>query len=297
MIFVNVSDSVINPAIDNVSDWSNEISENANVAEAKEILKLFRELREDDRYAKKSVGVLTFFNAQADLLRKVFEEAGFREDEDNFKISIIEGIQGDEKDIVIYSFVIRNPGQKRRYLPLTGEGGDIQGDINRGRVNVAFSRAKLQVHCFISMSIAEVPEGIWIKRYLEYVDKHGEVDFYNTELRDFDSYFEKEFYALLKTSLKKGYQLRNQVESCGFKIDFVVSNSRTSKQVAIECDGPTHFESEIDQEYGIYVEDDEERQRVLESAGWTFYRLKYVDWINESFDRKSVIADIIRLLD
>ncbi len=279
------------------SDGSSEISDNANVAEAEEILKLFKELREDDRTAKKSVGILTFFNAQADLLRQVFESAGYKEDENNFKISIIEGIQGDEKDIVIYSFVIRSPAQKKRYLPLTGEGGDIRGDINRGRVNVAFSRAKLQVHCFISMPVSEIPEGIWIKKYLEYVDKHGEIDFYATELRPFDSYFEEEFYSVLKAGLKKDYQIRNQVESCGFKLDFVVANTRTGKQIAIECDGPTHFENELDQEYGIYVEDDEERQRVLESAGWTFYRVKYVDWLNESFDRKSIVRQVAKLLE
>ncbi len=279
------------------SDWSDEISDNANVAEASEILKLFKELRDDAKYARKSVGILTFFNAQAALLRKTFEDAGFKEDEDNFKISIIEGIQGDEKDIVIYSFVIRSPEQKKRYLPLTGEGGDIRGDINRGRVNVTFSRAKLQVHCFISMPITALPEGIWIKKYLEYVQKHGEVDFYATELRPFDSYFEEEFYALLKAGLKKDYQIRNQVESCGFKLDFAVTNTRTGKQIAIECDGPTHFEDELDEEYGIYVEDDEERQRVLESAGWTFYRVKYLDWLNESFDRKAVIKNLIKLMD
>lgn len=277
-------------------DLSKEISDNANLAEAEAILELFKELREDDRYKDKSVGVLTFFNAQAALLREMFEGAGFKEDEDNFKISIIEGIQGDEKDIVIYSFVIRRADQKKRYLPLTGEGGDIRGDINRGRVNVAFSRAKLQVHCFVSMPVAEIPEGIWIKKYIEYVQKHGEIDFYATDLRKFDSFFEEDFYAFIRKGLKRDYQIRNQVESCGFKLDFVLSNSRTGKQLAIECDGPTHFENEIDEEYGIYVENDEERQRVLESAGWTFYRVKYLDWLDEEFDRKAILKDIIGLL-
>ena len=148
------------------SDWSEEISDNVNVAEAKEILELFKELRADERYRDKSIGILSFFNAQATYIRDLFEKEGFKEEDNNYKVSIIEGIQGDEKDIVIYSFVIRTPEQKNRYIPLTGEGGDIRADINKGRVNVAFSRARLQVHCFVSMPPQEIPEKKLFKKYL-----------------------------------------------------------------------------------------------------------------------------------
>ncbi|MBU4368121.1 DUF559 domain-containing protein, partial [Patescibacteria group bacterium] len=278
------------------SDWSEEFSDNVNVAEAKAILDLFKELRDDERYRGKSIGILSFFNAQATYIRDLFEKEGFKEEDDNYKVSIIEGIQGDEKDIVIYSFVIRTPEQKNKYVPLTGEGGDIRADINKGRVNVAFSRARLQVHCFVSLPTQEMPEKIWLKKYLEYVQENGEVAFYSTDLKPFDSYFEEEFFNLMRASLKRGYKIQNQVESCGFKIDFVVSNTNTGKRIAVECDGPCHFKDEIDEAYGIHIESDEERQRVLEAAGWKFYRLKYSEWIDERFDRKSVTKDIIKII-
>jgi len=278
------------------SDGKEEIADNVNVVEAQEILKFFRELRTDERYQDKSIGILSFFNAQAAYIRELFEKEGFKEEEDNYKVSIIEGIQGDEKDIVIYSFVIRTPDQKRKYVPLTGEGGDINADINKGRVNVAFSRARLQVHCFTSMSSQDIPDRIWLKKYLEYAEENGEVNFNSTELKQFDSYFEEEFYNLLKTGLKRGYKIQNQVTSCGFKIDFVVSNINSCERLAIECDGPTHFKDEVDEAYGIYVESDEERQRVLEAAGWRFCRVKYSDWTNEDFDRNTVVSVITNLL-
>ena len=278
------------------SDWSEEISDNVNVAEAKEILELFKELRADERYRDKSIGILSFFNAQATYIRDLFEKEGLKEEDNNYKVSIIEGIQGDEKDIVIYSFVIRTPEQKNRYIPLTGEGGDIRADINKGRVNVAFSRARLQVHCFVSMPPQEIPEKIWLKKYLEYVEKSGEVAFYSTELKPFDSYFEESFYNLLRANLKRGYKIQNQVESCGFKIDFVISNTTTGKRIAVECDGPCHFKDEIDEMYGIHIESDEERQRVLEAAGWRFCRIKYADWIDEKFDQKTTAQAVIDLL-
>jgi len=278
------------------SDWSEEFSGNANVAEAKAILSLFKELREDERYRDKSIGILAFFNAQATFIRELFEKEGLKEEEDNYKVSIIEGIQGDEKDIIIYSFVIRTLDQKKKYVPLTGEGGDIRGDINKGRVNVAFSRAKLQVHCFVSLPPQEMPENIWLKKYLEHVQENGEVEFNSTDLKPFDSYFEEEFYNLLRTNLKRGYKIQNQIESCGFKIDFVVSNTNSGERIAIECDGPCHFKDEIDEAYGIHIESDEERQQVLEAAGWKFYRIKYSDWIDEKFDRKTLVSTIIDLL-
>lgn len=277
------------------SDWEKEISDQVNVEEAEAILKLFRELREDDKYYDKSIGILSFFNAQAAYIRDLFEKEGLKEEDDNYKVSIVEGIQGDEKDIIIYSFVIRTLEQKNKYVPLTGESGDIRADINKGRVNVAFSRAKLQVHCFVSMLIQDIPEKIWLKKYLEYAQKNGEVSFYDTNLKPFDSHFEEEFYATLKNTLKRGYKIQNQVQSCGFKIDFVVSNLKTGKKIAIECDGPCHFKDELDEAYGIHIESDEERQRVLEAAGWKFYRVKYSDWITEGFDRKAEMDAITEL--
>ncbi|MGV8130931.1 MAG: AAA domain-containing protein [Candidatus Pacearchaeota archaeon] len=275
------------------SDWKEEISDHVNVAEAQAILNLVKELRSQEKYQDKSIGILTFFNAQASYIREYLISEGLKEERDNYKVSIIEGIQGDEKDIIIYSFVIRDITQKNKYIALTGESGDIRSDVNKGRVNVAFSRARLQVHCFYSLP--KMPDGIWLKKYIEYVEENGEVDFYSTDLQPFDSYFEEEFYSIAKNKLK-GMLIQNQVKSCGFKIDFVITNPKNGKRLAIECDGPCHFEDELDQEYGIYIDSDEERQKVLEAAGWEFYRLKYSDWINEEFDKAVYIKEIEKAL-
>jgi very-short-patch-repair endonuclease len=146
------------------------------------------------------------------------------------------------------------------------------------------------------MPIQDVPEKIWLKKYLEHADENGEVSFYSTDLQPFDSYFENEFYNLMRSNLKRGYKIQNQVPSCGFKLDFVISNSASGKRIAVECDGPMHFKDEIDEMYGIHVESDEERQRVLEAAGWKFCRIKYADWVDEKFDRNTVVDTIKELL-
>ncbi|MFH1509511.1 MAG: AAA domain-containing protein [bacterium] len=278
-------------------DLSEEISDKINVSEAKAILKYFGEIRKEKRCSEMSVGILTFFNAQASYIREVFEEAGYKEEEDNYKISIIEGIQGDEKDIVLYSFVIKNKEDKRKYVPLTGEGGDIQGAINTGRVNVAFSRAKKQVHCFISMPISEIPGGIWIKRYLEYVNKNGEIGDLTNEKIKCTNKFEENVYDYLRSELGKDYSIRSQVNSCGYIIDFVIHNKSNGQKIAFECDGPTHFKDELDDELSIYVQNDLDRQERLEVAGWDFYRIKYSDWTNQRNDKGIIIKDIVSLLN
>lgn len=276
-------------------DVTGDISDRTNKAEANKALELYLEMIEDPKYKDKSFAILTFFNDQAELIRKVFEMNKIKESE-KLKIAIIEGIQGDEKDIIIYSFVIRDPSQKRQYIPLTGESGDIRADINAGRVNVAFSRAKLQVHCLISLPIENIPEGIWIKRYLEYVREHGEVSASDLELKPFDSYFEKEFHSLAKKKLGKNYTIQNQVQSCGFKIDFVICNKETGQQLAVECDGPTHFKDHIDEAYGIYVESDIQRQRVLESAGWKFFRVGYSEWIGGEENKETILKNLKKII-
>ena len=280
-------------------DMDKEVSDDTNYSEALAICEMVRSLRADENYNDKSIGVLTFFNSQAELIRRVLEENGIVEDRDNVKVAIIEGIQGDEKDIVLYSFAIKQPSQKRRYVALTGEGGEIAKSLAEGRVNVAFSRGKLQVHCFTSMPVHEFPEGIWIKKYLQYVEENGEITFYSQQFNSdlCDSKFELDFYGEVLSQLGKDYIVQNQIQSCGFKLDFVVTNCKNNKKVVVDCDGPMHFKDELDETLGVYVESDDEREAVLRSAGWTFYRVKYSDWLKDGTDKAKMGQEIIKILE
>ena len=83
--------------------------------------------------------------------------------------------------------------------------------------------------------------------------------------------------------------IRNQVPSCGFKIDFTITSQATGKSLAIECDGPMHFQDEGET---VYVDSDMERQEVLEKAGWQFYRIRYSDWLEKSEAREDLMRPI-----
>ncbi|MBW3568636.1 AAA family ATPase [Candidatus Parcubacteria bacterium] len=278
---------LVNHIID--SNRSRDESLKTNVDEAEYICNLIREIKMDEQTKDMSIGVLSFFTEQAELLRRMI-------DDKSIKVSNIEGIQGDEREIIIYSFAISDPSEKSRYISLTGEGGEINRELNEGRVNVAFSRAKHQVHCVTSLRPEQWPEGIWIKRYLEYVEENGKAsrmfsDGVDTDM--FDSNFERDFYELIVPYLKSNHLIQNQVESCGFKIDFAIHNKINGKKLAIECDGPTHFEDEIED---VYVQSDWERQSILEAAKWKFYRIPYSKW-DGSYDRGKHIDEILSALD
>lgn len=265
------------------ADATEEMSDRTNMAEVQKVKELIGEIKNDSILHDKSIAVLTFFNEQAELLRKEIED-------EDIKVSIIDGIQGDERDIVIYSFVIKDPTDKRRYVALTGEGGEIRKDIAAGRVNVAFSRAKLQVHAVTSLAPELWPEGIWIKRYLEYIETRGAVVRRHVkEDQQFDSNFEEDVYNYLAHELHANeYTLDTQVESLGFKIDLVVYQG--GKKLALEMDGPSHFE---DGDGQVYVKDDWDRQCALETAGWNFYRISYFDWMRDQEVEKKALIEYI----
>ena len=261
-----------------------EIGSKTNLAEIRRIQELVEDIKSDPILKDKSIAILTFFNEQAEEIRNVIKD-------EDIKVAIIDGIQGDERDIVIYSFVIKDPSDKRRYVSRTGEGGEINRDIAAGRVNVAFSRARLQVHCVTSLPTELWPDGIWIKKYLEYADKNGALSRRHSKSEQrFDSNFEEQVFNYLSKELGANeYTLETQAESLGFKIDLVVHNK--GKKLAIECDGPTHFE---DGDGQVYVQNDWERQGALEVAGWTFYRISYFDWVDDQTEEEKALLEHIK---
>jgi very-short-patch-repair endonuclease len=262
---------------------SEELSDRTNVAEVRKIQQLIEEIKSDPILKDKSIAILAFFNEQAELIRNAITD-------EDIKVSIIDGIQGDERDIIIYSFVIKDPSDKKRYIALTGEGGEIRKDIAAGRVNVAFSRARIQVHAVTSLTPELWPDGIWIKKYLEYIEKNGVISRrHNKADQQFDSNFENQVYSYIAKKLDaNNFALETQTESLGFKIDMTVHHN--GKKLAIECDGPTHFEGGDGQ---VYVQNDWERQGALEAAGWNFYRISYFDWVSDQAGEEKALTDFI----
>jgi very-short-patch-repair endonuclease len=83
--------------------------------------------------------------------------------------------------------------------------------------------------------------------------------------------------------VKLEYRVEPQVRCGAYKIDFVVEGRR----LAIECDG--------DRFHGPgQWSDDMARQRVLERAGWTFWRCFASSWARH---RDEVVRDLVTTLE
>ena len=137
------------------------------------------------------------------------------------------------------------------------------GSIYEQRFNVAASRARDRMYLFRSVELSKLGKNDLKARLIE----HFRAPFHEekpavTSLRELcQSEFERELYDALTES---GYRVTPHVKVGGYTIDLVVEGDM-DRRLAIECDGDLYH----GQENWVH---DMARQRILERAGWTFWR-------------------------
>ena len=202
--------------------------------------------------------------------------------------------QGDERNIIFLSMVSA-VGDGHRIRALTSA-------KDQRRFNVAASRAKDQLWLFHSVEPSDLnPECVRAK-LLDYCMHPMEDAFVqDTELsiedlrrqasagrragsqpQPFDSWFEVDVYLKLRD---RGFRVAPQHEIAGYRIDLVVEGSQS--RLAVECDG--------DQWHGAeQYEADMARQRQLERAGWTFWRVRGSEFYR---DPDAALMELWRVLE
>lgn len=256
---------VINGAYDDPVDTKQ------NIVEAKAVIKELQriiengELEGDRRGEKLTLGILSPFRQQASLLQsmvyEIFNENPHIIKEHEIIASTVDGFQGDERDVILYSF---------RYAPNSKPGTihvlQREDEHSLGRLNVAFSRARRRVVCFISMPKDNFPKGL-IREYLNHaaiVQSSSYSRLGNPNEREkCQSDFERDIFDEL---VKKGLEVYAQVPCAGFFIDFIVID-KEGRRIAVECDGEFHYEE------GELREEDYQRQDIIERYGWFVYRI------------------------
>ncbi|WP_108645592.1 AAA domain-containing protein [Polynucleobacter rarus] len=181
--------------------------------------------------------------------------------------------QGSERDIVFLSMVIdRNSSYA------------LSGNQYEQRFNVAASRARDRMYLVRSIQFDELSAKDLRRTLLEHFDKPLVADIKDTaELIDLcESGFEREVFKLLSD---KGYKVTPQVKSGSFSIDMVVEGAGDAR-LAIELDGDDFHGPERWQA-------DMTRQRILERAGWEFWRCFASTW---SLNKDMVFNELINEL-
>ena len=226
-----------------------------NDPEARAILMEIQAILRDRTLSGRSIGVVTLLGTeQAAHIQKLITTHISPIDvvERSIAIGPPPVFQGRERDIMLISMVL-GPGD---------QAAQNRADQHQ-RFNVALSRARDRQYLFHSVdrsAFAEnSPNGLLMRHFTEPFRKSVR----NSQvLREC---CESDLELIMFDELtKRGYRFEPQV-SCGvFRIDFVVEG-RQGRRLAIECDGDRFNGPE-------QWAEDMMRQRILERAGWTFWR-------------------------
>jgi hypothetical protein len=166
-----------------------------NEAEARRVVQVLAQLWKKLTHNRPSIGVVTFNRKQADLIEDLIEaraerDAEFRgvlreeigrqqNGEDmSFFVKNVENVQGDERDIIIFSstFGRDSSGTFRRSFGVLGQFGGER------RLNVAITRARRKVILITSLPVGEIsdmlatgrhPQGArdYLQAYFDYAGK------------------------------------------------------------------------------------------------------------------------------
>lgn len=318
----------ISPNVNTISDYGLPIERimvdgkwinRANIEEAEMVANIVEKLLME-RKCNETIGIITFNINQRTAIEDMLEKrardnAEFRQlyikeidrYEDNEDASLfvknIENVQGDERDIIIFSLGYGKNENGRVSVNF----GSLSQDGGENRLNVAISRAKKKIYVVTSIEPEELNventknEGPKLfKKYLQYVREISngnkneaqniltsvlDTKFKNKEDIHYDSDFELEVYEAL---VKRGYEVHTQVGVSGYKIDLAIYDHRKEKYIlGIECDGATYHSSKSARERDIH------RQRYLESRGWKIARIWSYNWWSDSKGEIEKICNIL----
>jgi len=297
--------------------WINQCNE----VEAIEVVSHLKEIMISQ--PDKTVGIITFNAKQQskilDMIEKtaaddqafnaVYNQVMAKELDERLFVKNIENVQGDERDIIIFSIgYAKNEEGKvyNRFGMLNQQGGE-------NRLNVAVSRAKEGIVVVSSIepeelnvaNTAQIGPKL-LKSYLKYVravshthkeqiqaviQEIGENVHTHVKEHDlhFDSPFEEQVYKQLRDL---GYEVATQVGMSGYRIDLAIVHPKDSSKyiLGIECDGAMYHSSANAKERDLY------RQRFLENRGWTIERIWSRNWWKDPAKEIERIDQTIRQL-
>jgi len=273
----------------------------ANRKEAEYCVSLLKQIFAE-RKQNETIGIITFNSHQHDMIEdcldeecekdKAFELLLAKErlrkeegEDKSFFVKNIENVQGDERDIIIFSVGFAKNEEGKIYRNF----GWLNNEAGENRLNVAISRSKKKIHIVTSINPSELDvTGLknkgpaYLKKYLEYcfavsdgnveltrslLDKLSDKVHLNDSYAN-DSPFEKEVYQRLK---EKGLEVYENVGIGGYCIDFAIKKN-DEFVLGIECDFNLYKASTSTRERDYH------RQKYLESRGWKIYRLWSSEW-------------------
>lgn len=266
-----------------------------NKREADEIVKEVKRRLKDPELSKKSIGIVTFSIAQQSLieekineaLRKdsTFEKAFYSQKEELF-VKNLENVQGDERDVIIFS-ICYGPAKDGRvslnFGPLSTNGGEK-------RLNVAVSRAREEMVVFtslrsemIDLSRAQNLGSRGLREFLEYARRgKNYILIQNGTQKEYKTGIEQYIANDLN---KRGYKTQINVGTSDFRVDIGIidPNNENKFILGVLCDSKSYIESNTAKDRNVT------QKAVLNGLGWKIIRI----WSLDYFDSPNYVVDKI----
>lgn len=277
-----------------------------NEAEAKKVVELLADIAAT-RKNNESIGIITFNSEQQSCIADAMDREAARSPEfrsfllkesrreDNGEdtsifIKNLENVQGDERDIIIFSIGYAENADGRVYTSF----GSLSAEGGENRLNVAITRAKSKIIVVTSIE----PEALRVegsknlgpkllKKYLMYVRAvaAGNAEEVRAILGDIDGAGDKaEPAPLLKPPTPVEEKMKERLEKLGYTVDIALGerNSRISLAIYDEETDRYLVGVELDRDAiqgsASVMERDVYKPKFLEARGWTLIRVWCRDW-------------------
>ena len=266
-----------------------------NQAEAEAIVKEAIECME--RQSERSIGIVAFSKPQSNLIEDLFEqkiadrpelEVRNRESSEPIFIKNLENVQGDERDVILFSIGYGPDRDGHVYMnfgPLNKAGGER-------RLNVAISRARYEMKVFSTLRPEEIDERrtqaegvIGLKRFLKYAQNN--IYLGTSGLVGAPQLIVSQIADALRW---KGYEVKTEVGSTDIRVDVAVIDPANKDRyiMGIICDGASYFKLKTASDREVI------RPAVLRSLGWNLVHVWTLDWLLRSDQVIEHIIDAIR---
>lgn len=250
---------------------------------------------------EETLGVVTFSVRQEDAVRNAIEmevkdhpSIASRIDSDDrlngFFVRSLEKVQGDERDVIIFS-VGYGPNEAGRIYTRFGA---LNNDKGWRRLNVGITRARKRIEVVASMYAEEIPpsknENVeFLRQYLEYAAKGSSVlaPLHSSTGLAPESPFEESVIQCIRSW---GYTVEPQIGAAGYRIDMGVRHPEYPGMFAIgiECDGYQYHSAPAARDR------DRLREGILTGLGWRLHRIWGTSWYR---DRKTETARLKKAIE
>ncbi|WP_407176383.1 DUF3320 domain-containing protein [Bradyrhizobium sp. STM 3562] len=247
------------------------------------VAEVVKRLRSSDQ----SIGVVTFNGEQQRLIENLLDqarradpslEAHFDRNQTREPILIknIENVQGDERDVIIFSVAV-GPDSAGR---VTAQISSLNGEGGHRRLNVAITRARRELLVFATLRPEQIDLGrtnakgvVDFKHFLEFAQNGAQAiaEAFAPTGRGTESPFEDAVKSALEN---EGWEVHPQIGVSFFRVDLgIVHPDFPGRYLAgVECDGAAYHRSATARDR------DRLREMVLTDLGWRIRRVWSTDW-------------------